>query len=207
MAATGILLVGFLIMHLLGNLNLYRGANGEKFVAYAEGLHSFGALLYVAEVGLVLLFGTHIWVAVRLTQTNVAARPIPYAVKHTFGESSVASRSMFVTGSIVLGFIVLHLINFRFARGIAPPHAHDLRDLVFSVMSQPVFAVAYLVGSVAVGIHVSHGFKSLFQSLGVHHTKLNLLFYRAALALAVLIAAGFASFPLVGLFIWKGAQG
>lgn len=204
MAVTGFLLVGFLIAHLAGNLNLYRGENGEKFVAYAEGLHSLGALVYVAEVLLVGLFATHIYVAFRLTLKNAAARPVPYGVKRTFGESTVASRNMFVTGSIVLAFTVVHLINFRFAKGLAAPPAKELRDLVVAVLTQPVYAALYLIGAIAVGVHVSHGFKSAFQSLGANHPQLNRCVMRFGLVLAVLLAVGFATFPLVALMCWKG---
>jgi succinate dehydrogenase / fumarate reductase, cytochrome b subunit len=204
MAATGFLLVGFLIAHLAGNLTLYGAADGASFVRYAQGMHDFGVLMYAGEIGLVLLFFVHVYTAVRLTMINRAARPIGYAVKRTFGESTIASRSMFVTGSIILGFLVVHLLDFRLAVGVAPPHAPELLGLVRDTLTQPLYAAIYLVGSLAVGVHLAHGFRSAFQSLGANHPQLNRLVSRLGLVLAILLAVGFASFPLIAIMQWKG---
>lgn len=202
MALTGFLLVGFLIMHLLGNLTLYADVEtGENFIDYAAGMEHLGPIRYAAEIGLVLLFGIHIWTAFQLTRLNKAARPVDYAKKSTFGESTFASRSMFVTGLLVLAFLIVHLINFRFSEGLQAPDSENLFEYVKDVLSNPAFAAIYLIGSIVVGVHLSHGFRSAFQSLGAHHARLNVFAGRLGLFLAIVLGLGFASFPLVFLMI------
>lgn len=205
MALTGFLLVGFLIMHLAGNMTLYAAADGSKFVAYVQGIHSFGPLVWVAEVALVALFGCHVWIAWRLTRENRRARPIPYAIQKACGRSTVASRSMFVTGSVVLGFLVVHLLNFRLSSGLVAPSGEELLVRVRDVLGNPVYAAVYVIGSVVLGIHLSHGFKSAFQSLGANHPRLDRCVQRIGLVLAIVIGVGFASFPIVAAFFWNGS--
>jgi succinate dehydrogenase cytochrome b subunit len=205
MALTGLLLTGFLVAHLAGNFTLFAGKDGEAFIKYAKGLHDLGPLLVVAELGLVALFGVHIMMAVRITALNREARPQRYAVKKTFGESTPASASMAVTGSIVLGFLVIHLLTMRFAGGIQALQGEKLHTEVIEVLGSPVMALIYLIGSLVVGIHLAHGFKSLFQSLGVNHPRVAAVAKPLGYGLAVFFALGFASFPIAGLFgYWKG---
>ena len=205
MGLTGFMLLGFLVFHLLGNLTLYGADDGSTFTAYADKLHSLGPLMYVAEVALVLLFGIHIWMAFALTKQNRDARPDAYVVKKTIGESTVASRNMFITGSIVLGFLIVHIINFRFAGGITPLHSDDLYKRVVDVLSNPIYAAIYVAGMVALGFHLCHGFRSAFQSLGANHPRLNVAAKRIGIVIAVVIAVGFASFPIMAL-VKGGAQ-
>lgn len=200
MAVTGFLLVGFSIAHLAGNLTLYGDLEeGTTFIEYAEGIHSLGPLLYVAEIGLVLLFGVHVWMAFQLTKGNKSARPVAYA--QSSPEATVASKTMFISGAVVLGFIIVHLINFRFAEGAAAPHADELYGYVKETLANPLFAAIYLIGSITLGFHLSHGFRSAFQSLGANHPRLNMIAGRIGLLLSILIGAGFASFPIVFLMI------
>ncbi len=204
MASTGMLLVGFLAAHLLGNLTLFADREGEAFLAYANKIHDLGPLLWVAELGLVLLFGLHIYMALRLTRQNRLARPIGYQKPGQLGESSAGSRSMVITGLAVLGFTIVHLINFRFSKGLGAPESDDLLVEVKSVLTNPLYAAIYLMGAIAIGVHLSHGFRSLFQSFGIFHTRLNRVAKIAGYALAILFALGFAAFPIVGMLVWKG---
>ena len=206
MALSGLLLVGFLLMHLLGNLTLYGGSDGAKFIKYATSLHDLGPLMVVAEAMLVLLFGIHVYYALRLIRENRAARPLPYAARKTLGQSTLASRTMPITGLIVLGFLVGHLLHLRFREGLFAPHADQLHAYVVdrdSGLAAPLFGAFYLLGSLAVGLHVSHGFRSLFQSLGLNHPLLNRIAGRLAVGLSILIGLGFASFPVIALFVWR----
>lgn len=205
MATTGFMLVGFLIVHLAGNLTLFADRDGTAFKAYASGMHDkLGPFLYVAELGLLLLFAIHIRIAIALTLENRAARPSRYESTARLGESTAASRNMFVSGAIVLLFIIIHLINFRFAEGLAVPEGAALHEQVVAILSNPLWAAVYVLGALAVGLHVSHGFRSAFQSLGVSHPRINRCAIRAGWVLAALFAVGFASFPLVALVLWKG---
>ena len=199
MGATGLLLVGFLVEHLLGNLKLFEDSDGSAFDAYVEFLSGFGPLLVVAELGLAALFLVHIYLAFRLTLENIQARRQKYVVRSNRGASTLGSVSMFYTGAIILGYLIKHLLDFRFDRDFfADPDA-----LVKSTLSQPKHAIFYLVAAVAVGIHLSHGFKSAFQSIGVNHPRLAPGLAKASVLLAIAFALGFASFPIYFLFFWS----
>ncbi len=205
MAVTGFMLVGFLIVHLAGNLSLFADSDGTAFVAYANGMHEkLGPFLYVAEVGLLLLFVVHVRIAIALTLANRAARPSAYRHSSSHGASTPASRNMFISGSVVMGFIIIHLINFRFSEGHAVPDGVALHRQVVAVLSNPLWAAVYVLGAVAVGVHVSHGFRSAFQSLGVSHPRITTMASRVGWILAAVVAVGFASFPIVALISWKG---
>lgn len=204
MGVTGLLLVGFLIAHLLGNLSIYADVeNGSNFIAYANKLHDLGPLLWVMEIGLVALFGVHVWMALRITRENRAARPQQYVVKNNFGKSTAASRTMPFTGVAILGLLVMHLLHFRFSKGLSAPGAVELHRGVIDVMKQPVWAGLYLLMAVLIGVHLVHGFKSAFQSLGVNHPRLNTCLRRLGIALAIILAVGFASFPIVAVIAWS----
>lgn len=206
MAVTGFMLVGFLISHLAGNLSLFVDKDGTAFTAYANGLHeTLGPFLYVAEVGLLLLFVVHVRIAIALTLANRAARPSAYRHQSVHDSSTPASRNMFISGSVVMAFIVVHLIHFRFSEwSLAVPDGASLHTQVVAILTTPLWAAIYVLGALAVGVHVSHGFRSAFQSLGVSHPRVNKLAARAGWAIAALLAIGFASFPIVALISWKG---
>jgi succinate dehydrogenase / fumarate reductase cytochrome b subunit len=196
---SGLMLVGFLVEHLIGNVTLYTDPSGEAFNEYVAYFKSFGPLLIVAEVGLALLFACHIVLAIRLSLENRQARRDGYVVRGNRGAQTFGSVSMFVTGALILGYLVKHLIDFRFdARFEEDPAA-----VVAATLGQPGHALAYVAAAILVGIHLSHGFRSAFQSLGISHPKLDPLLVIGGRALAVLFALGFASFPLYFLFFWS----
>ena len=195
MSLTGLALLGFLVAHLLGNLTFYADVDGEAFDHYAETLES-NPLLPLAEIGLIVLFVVHIVMALRVTIQNKSARGQGYAVKNTHGGRTTGSRSMIFTGILVLGFLILHLIHFRLQKD----DGVSMAALVKHELSQPFGAGAYVVGLLALGIHLSHGFKSALQTLGLNHPKYTPLFEKLGLALAVVITIGFLSFPLVVFF-------
>ena len=199
MGVTGLLLVGFLVEHLHGNLKLYEDSDGRAFDGYVEFLASFGPLLVVAELGLAALFLVHIYLAFRLTLENVQARRQKYVVRSNRGASTLGSVSMFYTGALILGYLIKHLLDFRFS----PTFFDDPDALVKAKLSQPRHAVVYLVAAVVVGIHLSHGFKSAFQSIGINHPRFAPGLARAGIVLALVFALGFASFPIYFLFFWS----
>jgi len=199
MALTGLFLVGFLIEHLHGNLKLLEDPSGDAFDEYVAFLQGFGPLLTVAELGLAALFVAHVYLAFRLTLENLQARGSRYERRQSRGGATIGSVSMFYTGVLLLGYLLKHLYDFRFdERFLADPDA-----LVKATLSQPSHAIVYLLVAPVVGIHLSHGFRSAFQSLGLAHPRWTPWIERAAKLLAFLLAAGFAAFPLYFLFFWS----
>jgi succinate dehydrogenase / fumarate reductase cytochrome b subunit len=202
-AATGIALVGFLVVHLSGNLTIYADKSGESFDTYAHTLDS-NPLLPIAELFLGILFVGHIAFALRSNVRNREARSQGYAVRATLGKKNLSSVSMVVTGLVVLVFLVIHLYDFRVGRLLVPKDT-SLAGLVRDRLSTPLGAGVYLLGVGALSIHLRHAFRSAFQSLGVNHPRLNPLLERLTWAVAVLFGLGFASFPIYFLATRGGA--
>ena len=192
-AATGIALVGFLVVHLTGNLLIFSG-KGESFDAYAKSLDS-NPLLPIAEVFLGVLFVGHITFALRANAANREARSQGYAVRASLGKKNLSSVSMVITGLVVLVFLVIHLYDFRWTK-MSQPDGTSLAGLVRERLSQPLGAGVYLLGVLALAIHLRHAFRSAFQTLGVNHPRLNPMLEKLTWAVAVLFGLGFASFPI-----------
>lgn len=195
---TGLLLCGFLIVHLAGNVLLFVGA--EEYNHYAHTLHEQGMLLVVAEIGLLLLFLAHVMLAVITSKENQSARLQEYAKKETKQAQPILQFSphnwMFVTGAIVLAFVLLHLADFRFeARNQGPPDEEPF-DKALRLLKDPITFGGYIAGVLVLGLHLSHGFSSAFQSLGLSHPKYNKCIKVTGKVFAAAIAIGFASFPL-----------
>lgn len=204
MAITGLLLCGFLVVHLEGNLLLFVSA--EKYNAYAHFLHSQEELLMVAETGLFLLFLAHLYLAFATAWGNGQARLDQYAMKQTKQPKGLLAVSpstwMFGSGAIVLGFVILHLIDMKFqARpDIAYTDEHDANAPfanALAVLSNPLSRVAYTLGVIILGFHLSHGVSSAFQSLGLNHPKYTPLIKWGSRLFAFAIAVGFASLPIL----------
>lgn len=199
LALTGLLLVGFLLEHLYGNLKLFEDARGVAFDGYVAELQTYGWLLTAAEVGLLVLFGCHVFLAIRLTIENREARMERYTVRRTRGAATFGSSTMFVTGALLLAYLIKHLLDFRFAEGFfEDPHGHVERKL-----TAPANAIVYVLAAAAVGVHLSHGFRSALQTLGANHPRWNPILLRIGWALALLLFVGFASFPIYYLFFWS----
>jgi succinate dehydrogenase / fumarate reductase cytochrome b subunit len=199
MAITGLALCGFLVVHLGGNLLLYVGA--EKYNHYAHALHAQELLLLVAEVGLLILFVGHIWLAFVTKMENDDARPVGYAMRRSKMDegplAAAASSVMFGTGIMVLLFLLLHLSDFKY--GLR--HRQETANLepyakAIVVLRDPITFVVYLVGSAVLGYHVLHGVESAFQTLGLNHPRYTPIVKFLSLIFAITVAVGFGSFPL-----------
>lgn len=194
MSLSGAALILFLIGHVAGNLTLFVGTDGSTFDSYADTLRSNPALPLI-EIGLTLLFVTHIVLGLRTALENREARPERYKALNSHGNRKPASVSMIISGVIVLVFLIVHLIDFRFAE-------EDPRGFSYMVverLSTPVGAGIYFLGVGALGFHLLHAFQSLFQSLGMHHPRWKPLINTAGLGLASLLAILFWLFPTVCL--------
>ena len=192
MAASGLLLTLFIITHLLGNSISFLGR--EAFNSYAERLHSLGVLIYFFELGLLTLFLIHILTGVILYFENLGARPSRYSVDTSEGGRSWGSRTMPYTGVIILVFIIVHLMNFHFT-----DKSVLIADLVRELLSSPGLAFFYIFSLVALALHLSHGFWSLFQSIGFNHEKYNQLLLKGALAFSILVGIVFTLIPVLAL--------
>jgi succinate dehydrogenase / fumarate reductase cytochrome b subunit len=202
MGVTGLLLCGFLVAHLAGNLLLFAGA--KPFNEYAHALHQQWELLAIAEAGLLVLFLAHVYLAVATSIGNTKARTGQYSMKQSKVPDRVigANSWMFASGAVVLGFVILHLIDLRFGlRGDLKYLAETGPEAPFkntvAVLSNPVSRVIYFIGVVVLGAHLSHGFASAFQSIGLNHPKYMPLIKLIGKIFAVVIAVGFASIVVI----------
>lgn len=206
MGLTGLLLIGFVIVHLAGNLLLYVGF--EDYNHYAHALHSKPGLIFVAEIGLLALFVSHIFIAIQITRENRAARSEAYRMRRSKQGKGAGTPSalMFVSGAIVLGFILLHLSDFRFNLRHPGPAGEEPFERAIRLLQDPISAGVYFVGSLFLGWHLLHGFQSLFQTFGWNHPKYTPLLKKVGIVLAIVLALGFASFPVWAMLKKYGVQ-
>ena len=166
MAVTGVVLFGFTIGHMLGNLQVYQGP--EKLNAYAAFLKATPALLWGVRIILLVSVIAHIWAAVSLTNTNSRARPVGYA-NRSWREGSYASRTMMWSGPILFLFIVYHLLHFTTGQVHPQFDEHDVyANFIIGFQDWRVSAF-YILGMAALGFHLWHGAFSFFQSLGLRN--------------------------------------
>jgi succinate dehydrogenase / fumarate reductase cytochrome b subunit len=206
-AVTGVSLVGFLVVHLIGNLLVYLGP--ETFNHYSEKLIS-NPLVYPAEAGLVVLFVLHAWKTIQLTLQSWKARPVGYAMKRRAGHTSrksLASATMIWSGLFLLLFVPIHVKTFKYGPyyETAPGGMRDLYRLVVEMFSRPGQVVFYAIGMTIVGFHLWHGVSSAFQTMGADTPRFTPFIRRIGWALALIIAAGFISIPL-WIFLVHGGR-
>ena len=194
-ALSGLALVGFLIGHLTGNLLIYSGDNGESMNAYAQSLHELPGFM-VIEIGLLVMFLLHISLVIWLTVENKRARGGQgYSGGATKQESGVlrflSSKTMAISGLIVLAFLIVHIADFRMARGEGL-----IYDQVTTKLQEPWRVTLYVLGSLLASWHVYHGFQSAFRSVGVNHNKYTPFLRTIGTLLSIAFAIGFASIPI-----------
>ncbi len=195
MAVTGVTMFGFVIAHLLGNLQVYEGP--AKLNAYGAFLHSIGELLWPARIVLLICIALHIVATVQLALRNKAGRPVGYSRKQAIA-SSYASRTMYWSGPIVLAFIIFHLLHLT-AGYIHPGAAYIEGDVYHNVVAGfQVWwvSVSYIVAISLLGLHLRHGLWSMFQTLGIHQPLHTAALKQAALIIALLIVLGYISIPI-----------
>ncbi len=187
-ALAGLLLCGFLVTHLAGNLLLFVGE--ATFNRYAETLEH-NPLLIPAEIVLGGLFLIHIVLALKLKLENRAARPVAYLDAQSKGGRTAGSSTMAVTGTLVLAFLIVHIKTLKF--GDDPK---GLYDLVLRMFGNPLYSGFYVVAMGGLMLHLSHGFQSAFQTFGVNHPRYTPLIKRVGAIFAFVIAGGFAFIPI-----------
>jgi succinate dehydrogenase / fumarate reductase cytochrome b subunit len=196
MAVSGTVLFGFSLVHMLGNLQMFAGAeaiNGYHALLYGKPLFLWGA-----RAVLLLALIAHVISAVQLTRANRAARDVAYQRKHHVA-TSYAARTMFVGGTLLGIYLVYHVAHTVLGVTAGLGYSHSAADLYGNQVAtfQHPWAVALnVVAALIYGSHVFHGSWSLFQSLGINHKRYNAPLRRAAVGLAVVITLGFVSVPL-----------
>lgn len=201
MAVTGLLGFGFVIGHLIGNLQFFLGP--EVLNAYGAKLRAMPALLMAARSVLVAAVAIHIAAAIQLWSLNRRARPQGYAKWKPQG-STLGARTMIFSGPALFFFIVYHLAHLTWGNA-HPDFRHDaagLPDVYHNVVagfSNPLVSAVYIVAMVFLGLHLMHGIWSGFQSLGWNHPRYTPLIRNAALAAAALIVLGNISIPIAVL--------
>lgn len=194
MALTGLILIGFVVGHLVGNLQVFSAP--DKINGYAHFLQSLGPLLWVARIGLLVAVAIHVWAATVLTLENHAARDVAYGVKHTI-RATLASRTMRWSGYVVLAFIVYHIAHFTL--GVAGAESfktalpeytmqgeyhiagfpvvaagavvHDVHSMVILGFQNVLVSVFYIIAVGLLSVHLLHGTDSMFQTLGLRSTR------------------------------------
>lgn len=216
---TGLLLVGFVIGHLAGNLTLFMGPRAMNDYAFFLETAAHGMFLPVAEIALILMFGVHVVTALAATSQNRGARSHGYAAARDAGGRSrktLSSKTMAITGVVLLVFVLIHVAQFRL--GLfgtpasfypAPDGEHRIRDLyrmVVETFRNPVWVGLYLGVMVLLGLHLRHGVWSAFQTLGLMSPRLRTFLYTAAIVIALGLAVGFLLLPLYSHFALSQAQ-
>ena len=196
MAVTGLVLFGFLILHMLGNLQVFLGR--EVMNHYAETLHGNPGLLWVARVVLLVSVVLHTWAAIQLTAVKAAARPVAY-VKPGNVQGSTGSRTMMLSGPVIALFVIGHLLHFT--TGTIHPQFVELHayENVVNGFANPIAAGLYIVAMILVGFHLSHGIWSMFQSIGFSHPRYTPLIRKFAGVFSWILIAGFISVPIAVL--------
>jgi succinate dehydrogenase / fumarate reductase cytochrome b subunit len=214
MALSGLGLVGFAVGHMVGNLQVFLGP--ETLNTYAHFLQSTPELLWGVRLGMLAILAVHVWSAVSLTLENRAARPVGYEAGKLPG-ASLASRTMLLGGTVVAVFVVYHLLHYTLKvqgvnltgkdfdgftytlkNGVACPDAYRM---VVTGFSQPVVAAFYVLGVGVLCLHLSHGVRAMFQSLGLK----NRAWARAIDRLAAVVACGlFAGYAAIPVAVWLG---
>lgn len=207
MAVTGLILLGFVIAHLAGNLLIFAGR--EALNDYAEALREYGPVLWIMRAIVLVAVLAHIGAAIRLVSLNRAARPVRYQIFKP-RTTPYYARAVAWTGLIVLAFVVFHLLHHTF--GVVYPEYYgisweggefyDVYYMLVRGFEDVAVSAAYIVAVGLLSFHLAHGIPSLFQSLGLRHPKYTPTIEKAGHWLAALLFVGYASIPVAVLLGW-----
>ncbi|MDB4871172.1 MAG: hypothetical protein JWL97_2176 [Gemmatimonadales bacterium] len=195
MGLTGLIWIGFVIIHSLGNLLVFRGSAAIN--SYSHFLKSTGELLWALRGVLFLAVILHVVAAIQLTRQSRAARPIGYTKRET-QVATIASRTMRWGGALLLIFLVVHILHFT-TGNIRPAGVFSTEDVYANVVTSfRVWWVAlfYVVAMVALGLHLFHGAWSSVRSIGVSPPSPHPLHRRLSLVIAVFVWAAFTAIPV-----------
>jgi len=201
MAISGLVLMGYVLLHMVGNLKIYFGA--ESLNKYSEWLREVGEpalprewLLWGVRIVLLLAVVVHIYAAYALTVMNRRARPVQYVSKRDYVAADFASRTMRWTGIIVVLFVIWHLLDLTWGTTNPDFVSGDVYHNVIASFERIPVAIVYVIANLALGVHLYHGAWSLFQSMGWYGTWRRTF----SIAFAGVIVLGNVSFPLAVMF-------
>ncbi len=203
MGITGFGLVGFIFIHMLGNLQIFLGP--DTLNAYAKLLHASAEVLWGFRIALLGMIGFHIWAAISLARENRAARPKRYASEGTV-QASYASRTMIWSGLIVVSFAIYHILHFTvrvtdtsyqdMTTELNGQETHDVFQMVVTGFQNPWIAGFYVLSVGLLCFHMSHGVSSMFQSLGLMNRTTAPIFKTAAVLVSMGVFVGMAAVPI-----------
>lgn len=207
-ALTGAVMFGFVLVHMLGNLQIFLGR--ETLNHYSAMLHAVPELLWVARAVLLVSVISHIALTVDLAMRNAKARPTAYRVSADVGRQDplmrYARKTMILSGPIVLSFIVFHLAHLTLGEVPGLAHGQDVYENVVRGFQNPVVAGFYVFANILLGLHLYHGGHSLLQSLGLRNPRLDPKARTAAAAFAAAVTVGNVVMPLAVLVRAVGAD-
>jgi len=204
-ALTGLVLIAYVLGHLAGNLQIFL-PDKARINAYGAFLHSLGAMLWAVRAFLLACLAVHIAVTIQISLENRRARPQRYEGA-TYRKASWAGRSMVMSGLIVLCFVIFHILHFT--AHVVRPDFDNLRDIMPNGVERPdVFRMVvfgfqsvpascfYILGMILLCLHLSHGFGSFVQTLGLNSSRIAPWLINGGRALAIIICIGFISIPI-----------
>ena len=219
MAVTGVILIGFVTGHLVGNLQIFQAP--DHINGYGQFLHGLGPLLWIARLGIIASVAIHVWAATVLTLENKRARGGDYGFKHTI-QATLSSRTMRMTGYVVLAFLIYHLAHFTLGAAQSAtfkenlPHytmqedyrvagfivvkagttdVFDIYNMVILGFQNKVVALFYVIAVGLLSFHLLHGFDSLFQTFGLRNGKWSGVLHKIALLFCVIYFLGNLAIP------------
>ena len=212
MSLTGLFLILFLVVHLAGNLQLLAGDGGESFNRYSHFMSNSLLIQTISKLNFTCIL-LHVVYSIWLTRTNAAARPVGYAGKAEKAQSAWNSRNMGILGTLVLIFLIVHLKGFWYHLKFESPGlitlplpgggsetVADAYAVVRAAYSEAWYVAVYLLGLLAVGVHLHHGFRSAFQTLGLGHAGYSQVIRGVGAAFAWIVPALFALIPVMMYF-------
>ena len=199
-AVTGLFMVLFVVVHLLGNTTIFAGPDGIN--AYAEKLHGLGPFVWAFRLVMLCLLALHAIFAVLLTLENRAANPGKYAVKKML-KATFAGETMIWTGLLLLAFLVYHLLQFTvritpdIVLGNDAKNRVDVFTMVFTSFRITPITLVYVAAMVALFLHLAHGIQSIFQSIGLNNDKTMPQFSLLGNLLSALFLLGYCAIPVL----------
>ena len=195
MALSGLFLIIFLITHLV--INSLTLASSKDLFNEAAHFMATNPIIYAMQYVLALGFIIHIGMGIKLTIQNKRARSQEYVYNKMSKNTDLSSRSMIVSGGLVIVFLALHLRDYFYQmKFVGLPEGTTDYDLVVNLFTNPYYTTVYVIAFIVLGVHLNHGFKSAFQSMGANHKKYNPLIKIVSTAYSIVIALGFSTIAI-----------
>tara|TARA_B100000579_G_scaffold8326_1_gene6309 strand:+ start:65 stop:712 length:648 start_codon:yes stop_codon:yes gene_type:complete len=195
MAITGLFLISFLFIHLV--INLFTLAPTKDLFNDAAHFMATNPVIFAMQYILALGFIIHIIMGIKLTIQNKMARSQNYAYNNMSSNTDFSSRSMIISGGLIIVFLILHLRDYFYQmKFVGLPEGTTDYDLVVTLFSNPFYTAVYVFSFIVLGFHLNHGFKSAFQSVGANHNKYNPVIKTISTVYSIMIALGFSTIAI-----------